>query len=187
MHAYKEAADLDPSNTEAPMALAEMIPPGISLPHCGILTSGGKVMAKRILAPLGTREADQAVLPLVATAARDSGATVRLLRVYPIPHHIVGSHGRTVAYVDQETDSLSGQGVLELEAIADTTLAGVPVETVVRFGEPAVEILTEAEAFGADLIALTTTKRNRLRRALIGSTADDVTRKAPVPTLVLTA
>lgn len=144
-------------------------------------------MAKRILVPLGKREADQAVLPLVATVARDSGATVRLLRVYPIPDHIVGSHGRTVAYVDQEMDRLSRQGVVELEAIAAATLDGVPVETVVRFGDPTVEILTEAAAFGADLIALTTTERSRLRRALIGGTADDITRKAAVPTLVLRA
>ena len=144
-------------------------------------------MAKRILVPLGTREADDAVLPLVSPVARDSGATVRLLRVYPIPHHVVGSHGRTVAYVDQEMDRLSRQGVTELKAIAGATLDGVPVETVVRFGEPTGEIIIEAEAFGADLIALTATRRSRLRRAVFGSTADHVTRKAPVPTLVLRA
>ena len=144
-------------------------------------------MAKRILVPLGKREADQAVLPTVAALARDSGATVRLLRVYPIPDHIVGAHGRTVAYVDQEMDSLSRQGVMELTAIADTTLDGVPVEMVVRFGDPGAEILIEAEVFGAELIALTTTERSRLRRALIGDTADHVTRKAAVPALVLRA
>ena len=142
-------------------------------------------MAKRILVPLGKHEADQAVLPLVAPVARDSGATIRLLRVYSIPDLIVGSHGRTVAYVDQEMDSLSRRGVMELKAIADMTLDGVPVETVVRFGDTAAEILTEAEAFGADLIALTTTERSRLRRALTGGTAGDVTRKATVPALVL--
>ena len=144
-------------------------------------------MAKRILVPLGKREANQAVLPLVAPVARDSGATVRLLRVYSIPDHIVGPHGRTVAYVDQEMDSLSRLGVMELKAIGETTLDGVPVETVVRFGEPVAEILTEAEAFGADLIALTTTERSRLRRALVGGTVDDVIRKATVPALVLRA
>ncbi len=142
-------------------------------------------MTKRILVPLGKREADQAVLPLVAPVARDSGATVRLLRVYSVPDHIVGPYGRTVSYVDQEMDNLSRQGVVELKAIADMTLDGVPVETVVRFGDPAAEILTEAEAFGADLIALTTIERSRLRRALIGGTADGVTRKATVPALVL--
>jgi nucleotide-binding universal stress UspA family protein len=92
-----------------------------------------------------------------------------------------------VAYVDQEMDSLSRQGVMELTAIADTTLDGVPVETVVRFGDPVAEILIEAEVFGAELIALTTTERSRLRRALIGDTADRVTRKAAVPALVLRA
>ena len=144
-------------------------------------------MAKRILVPLGTHEADQAVLPTVAAVARDGGATVRLLRVYPVPDLVVGSHGRIVAYADQEMDNLSRRGVMDLEAIADTTLAGVPVETVVRFGDPVEEILTEADAFGTDLIALTTTDRSRLRRALFGGTTDDVTRKAAVPALVLRA
>lgn len=142
-------------------------------------------MTKRILVPIGERDADQAVLPLVAPIARDSGATVRLLRIYPIPEYITGPHGRTVAYVDQEMDRLTRQGVMELAALADTTMTGVPVEVVVRFGNPATEILTEAEAFGADLIPLTTTERSRLRRALVRSTADAVARKATVPTLVL--
>lgn len=144
-------------------------------------------MAKRILVPLGDREAGQAILPLVAPVARDSGATVRLLRVYPTPDLIVGSHGRIVAYPHQQMDSLSRKGETELKAIADMTLDGVPVETVVRFGDAVAEILSEAETFGADLVALTTTERSRLRRALIGGTADDITRKATVPTLILRA
>ena len=144
-------------------------------------------MAKRILVPLGKREVDHAVLPLVAPVARDSGATVRLIRVYPTPDLIVGPHGRIVAYADQQMDSLSRQGETELQAIADTMLDGVSVETVVRFGDPAAEILTEAEAFGADLVALTRTETSRLRRALIEGTSDEITRKAALPTLILTA
>ena len=144
-------------------------------------------MAKRILVPLGKREAGQAVLPLVAPVARDTGATVRLLRVYPVPDLVMGPHGRIVAYADQQMDSLSREGETELKAIADTTLDGVSVESVVRVGDPVAEILTEADTFGADLVALTTTERSRLRRALIASTADDITRKAAVPTLILRA
>src|SRR5438309_12007230 len=119
-------------------------------------------MAKRILVPLGEREVDQAVLPLVAAAARDSGATVRLLRVYPIPDLIVGPYGRIVAYADQRMDRLRRQGERELTAVADTTLDDVSVETVVRFGEPVGELLPEAETVAADLVALTTTERGRL-------------------------
>ncbi len=142
-------------------------------------------MAKRILVPVGPREADHGVLPLVAAIARDSGATVRLLRVYPIPGRVVGTDGRTVAYVDQEMDRLDRQGVLELEALAQTVLPGVPVETVVRFGDLESEIVVEAEAFGADLVALTETGRSWLRRVLARHTADAVARRAPIPALVL--
>ena len=51
--------------------------------------------------------------------------------------------------------------------------------------EPVAEILTEAKTFGADLVALTTTDRRRFRHALIGDIADDITRKAGVPALIL--
>ncbi len=54
-----------------------------------------------------------------------------------------------------------------------------------RFGKPAEEILLEAEAFDADLIALATSDRGRLRRALLPGVAQRVARQAPVPTLVL--
>ena len=144
-------------------------------------------MAKRILVPIGEREAGQAVLPLVAPVARDSGATVRLLRVYPIPDLIVDADGRIIAYAEQQMDRLSRQGERELKAIADTTLHGVPVEAVVRFGNSVAEILTEAETFGADLVALTTTRRRRFRHALTGGTADAIARKAAVPALILRA
>src|SRR5206468_2621863 len=67
----------------------------------------------------------------------------------------------------------------------ETQLDGTPVESVVRFGEPAEEILLEAEAFDADLVALATSVRSRLRSALLPGVAERVARKAPVPTLLL--
>ena len=63
-------------------------------------------------------------------------------------------------------------------------LQGVPVERVVRFGDPAREILTEAETFGADFIALTTGGRSWLRHTLSRSIAARVFRKSTVPVLL---
>ena len=120
----------------------------------------------------------------MAALARDNGATVRLLRVFPVPERIVGEHGRTVAYVDQEMARLTNEGLEEL-ACVETALSGVPVELVVRFGEPEEEILVEAEAFGADLIALSDDKRGRWLRVLSPSLADRVAAKAGVPALVV--
>src|SRR6267143_2079859 len=71
-------------------------------------------MTKRILAPIGAEERSEAVVPLVAALARESGATVRLLRVFPVPERIVGAHGRTVAYVDQEMARLTSEGLDDL-------------------------------------------------------------------------
>lgn len=141
-------------------------------------------MAKRILAPIDTRERSEAIVPVVAALAREAGSTVRLLRVFPIPERVVGAHGRTVAYVDQEMARLTAEGLADLHQL-ETELTGVPVETVVRFGEPVEEIALEAEAFEADLIALGSARHSRLRSALAPGIAEQVSRAADVPTLTL--
>jgi nucleotide-binding universal stress UspA family protein len=148
------------------------------------MDGGVKNMAKRILAPIDVREHSERVLPVVAAMAREMGSTVRLLRVFPVPERVVDQYGRTVAYVDQEMERLTARGLDDLHP-AEAALDGVPVETVVRFGEPADEILLEAEAFGADLIALTTTTRGRAQRFIAPDVADRVAASATVPTLVL--
>jgi nucleotide-binding universal stress UspA family protein len=141
-------------------------------------------MAKRILAPIDVRERAETIIPIVAALARDAGSTVRLLRVFPVPDRVIGSHGQTVAYSDQEMARLTAEGLEELQRV-EAELIGVPVETVVRFGEPAEEIAREAEAFGADLIALGADRQGYLRTALAPGVADRVTYKSPVPTLTL--
>jgi nucleotide-binding universal stress UspA family protein len=141
-------------------------------------------MAKRILMPLSGRERDEAVLSLVGALSPESGVTVRLLRVSPIPEMILEPSGRVVAYVNQEMERLSSEGLADLK-IAQLQLDGMPVERVVRFGEPVAEILHEAEAWGADLIVLTASRRGRLWSALFPGVADQVSRTAPTPTLIL--
>ncbi len=136
-------------------------------------------MAKRILVPLDQSPTAEAVLPLVADAARGGGATVRLLHVFPVPGSLVATGGRVVPYADQEMARLEAEGLDYLNTAA-AGLAGVPVEFVVRFGEPAEEILGEAEGCGADLIAVTTAGRSGLSRVALGSVAEAVFRKAPV-------
>jgi nucleotide-binding universal stress UspA family protein len=141
--------------------------------------------AKRILVPLDGDERSEAIVPFVAAMARDGGATVRLLRVYPVPERREGTHGRTVEYVDQAMSRLTAEGRDDL-ARDEARLAGVPVEAVVRFGEPAEEIAREAEAFGADVIVMTEAPRARLGRLVTPAVADRVARETSVPTLVLT-
>ena len=142
-------------------------------------------MAKRILVPLDRSEHAEAVLPVVADIARSSGATVRLLNVAGLPEQKFGDYGRVVAYESQEMERITFSRLDYLRS-AETQLQGVPVESVVRFGDPADEIAHEAEAFGADLVAVTEPRRGWFSR-LYGTVADALRRKSSVPVLVLTA
>jgi nucleotide-binding universal stress UspA family protein len=141
-------------------------------------------MSKRILVPLNGHEADEAIAPVVAALASQSGASVRLLWVSAVPERVVGPYGRTIAYVDQEMARVTANGLDGLAPVA-AQFGGVPVESVVRFGEPVEEILLEAEAFDADLIALAAPPRSRWRALFSSGVAEQVMRKAPVPVLTL--
>jgi nucleotide-binding universal stress UspA family protein len=140
-------------------------------------------MAKRILLPLDRSDSARAVLPIVGDLARGSGATVRLLHVAPVPRERVTDDGRVVAYANQEMERIESDRRKFLEA-AEAELQGVPVETVVRFGNPADEILIEAGAFGADLIAVTACGRGWVRN-MLRHVVGKLLRRSEVPVLVL--
>ena len=141
-------------------------------------------MTKRILVPLDGRETAEAIVPVVAALTRDAGATVRLLRIFPEPSEVMTPQGWMVATIDQEMARLESRALADF-APAESALAGLPVETVVRYGDPVQEIALEAAAFGADLIALTAGRRGRLRAALAPSLADRLQTRTETPTLVL--
>jgi nucleotide-binding universal stress UspA family protein len=135
-------------------------------------------MAKRILLPLGPGTPADSFIAAVGDLARGAGATVRLVRVVDAPSNVIDVDGRIIAYADQETIRVEAEARDDLETIA-LMLDGVPGDIVVRFGDPVPQILAEAEAFGADLIALGVRHRRRFR--LDGGVADRVARRATTP------
>jgi nucleotide-binding universal stress UspA family protein len=139
---------------------------------------------KRILVPLDLTTEPDAIARVVADAARGAGATVRLLYVAPVPDAVVDVDGRIVAYADQEGARLEAEALDYLRTI-EIALDDVPVESVVRFGDPAEEILREADEFGADLIALTTPRGTGLRCLGLGGTATRVWRRADTAVMLL--
>lgn len=141
-------------------------------------------MAKRILVPLDRSPEAEPVIPIVADTARAGHAVVRLLHVAPEPEVQMDARGRVVAYADQEMVRLGNEALDYLRTV-ELYFDGVQVETIVRFGDPVSEILHEAEAFGADLIAVTATGRSGIGRAVLGSVAEHVYRKAKVPVMLI--
>jgi nucleotide-binding universal stress UspA family protein len=144
------------------------------------------MMAKRILVPLDGSESAEVAAALAADLARGSGGGVRLLQVYPVPEHRVTDTGRVVAYADQEMERLSAEGRDYLESV-EARLAPVSTETVVRFGAPAREILVEAEAFDADMIVVTASRRSWLERLTGSGLAEKLLHASPVPVVLVRA
>lgn len=140
-------------------------------------------MAKRILVPLDRTLAGEAVLPVIAELARGAGSTVRLLCVERVPDNVVSHYGRVVAYADQEMARLEAEALSYLDAVA-VSLDGLPIERVIRFGDPVEETLLEADVFGADLIATTVPRGGWLTRVFSRSVGPRVFRKAKVPVLL---
>jgi nucleotide-binding universal stress UspA family protein len=134
-------------------------------------------MAKRILLPLDEAVPAESMVEAVAALARGTGAVVRLLNVVPRPDNVLDEDGRVLAYSDQETARFEAAALDYLRTV-EVAFDGVLVECAVRFGDPVTQILEEAEAWNADLIALATRGRSAIGRALLGSVAEQVFRKA---------
>jgi nucleotide-binding universal stress UspA family protein len=64
---------------------------------------------------------------------------------------------------------------------------GLRVESHVRYGHPAEEILEHIRHWKYDLIAMTTHGRSGVSRLLMGSVTESVIRKAAIPVLVVRA
>src|SRR5207247_9594015 len=84
--------------------------------NCVLMNEGrrNEDMTKRILAPIDGREQSEAIVPVVAALARGAGSAVRLLRVFPVPEHVIGPYGRTIAYVDLAKALLPVEGHVEI-------------------------------------------------------------------------
>jgi nucleotide-binding universal stress UspA family protein len=136
-------------------------------------------MTKRILVPLEEAVQAEGMVEAIGALARSSGAAVRLLHVAPRSDTIIDENGHVLAYADQESARLEAEAMDYLRA-ASLFLDGVVPEYAVRFGDPVEQILEEAETWNADLIAMATRGRSSIGRALLGSVAEQVFRKAPM-------
>jgi nucleotide-binding universal stress UspA family protein len=130
-------------------------------------------MFTELLVPLdGTAEAAIAVRPAL-TLARATGARMRLVQV---TERASGDRSADAAVAAE----------LGLERIAAEVAAdGVAVDTEVRRGDAAEQIVAEARRAGADLVVMATHGRSGLGRAVIGSVAEAVLAHSPVPVLLL--
>jgi nucleotide-binding universal stress UspA family protein len=136
-------------------------------------------MYKRILVPLDGSALAADVLPHVQELAKSIGAEVVLLRV-AFAHVFPGADPiETQVTAVREAESYVMECAQELQKL------GVRSEGKVRYGDPAEEILDHVTWDHIDLIAMATHGRTGLKRVVLGSVAERVLRRTPVPMLLL--
>jgi nucleotide-binding universal stress UspA family protein len=135
-----------------------------------------------VLVPLDGTQGSEAALPAARQLARIHGARVRLLRVLPPTTTLRDADDYVVAYSDQEAAREEYAARWYMRRLR-SRLPDVPVDEVVRFGEPTAEILSEAEAPDVAWITMATRPARGLRRWLRRSVTRTVQRAAWVPVM----
>ncbi len=145
-------------------------------------------MSLRILVPLDGSTLAEGAVPMAAAIADRADGELALVRVHvpSIPIGAIGDLG--VPLYDPSWDAaLRGTAEHDLRTAAARTLSeyGMQATTYLRSGlNIAAEIEAAAEAFGADLIAMTTHGHGGQSLAWIGSIADAVVRTTHRPVLI---
>jgi len=144
-------------------------------------------MFRRMLVLLDAGLIGRRVVPWVRRLLVPVPGDVRLLVVLP-PERTVTAGSRTLIYADQGEDAArDAVGVALAVVAAQLRDDGLAVSLEVRFGDPGVEALEVAQAWGAEAIALVDVPAHGARRWLTRSVADAIVQKTPLPVLVARA
>jgi nucleotide-binding universal stress UspA family protein len=133
---------------------------------------------RTILHPTDFSEASAAARTLACSLAREHGARLILLHAYPYPVSLgdLAERERSSAFAD----GLIGK-LRDLVPDDRTITVGFRVAE----GAPTTAILGAAAREGCDLIVMGTHGRSGLRRVLMGSVAEDVSRNARCPVVTV--
>jgi nucleotide-binding universal stress UspA family protein len=141
-------------------------------------------MLEHILVGLDGSPLAESILPEVSVLAKGLNARVTLLHVVPVSRNLrSGDFYRLLSpLIQQEETKVYGY----LRSVTQRlTEAGLRVESLVKVGDTAAEILRTAAEEEIDLIALATHGRSGLRRWVYGSVAEKVLHTTHTPLLLL--
>jgi len=143
--------------------------------------SSARISLKNILYLTDFSEPSEAALPFVSAIARGYGARVYALHVFMPASYVYTTPALTIAAIEAEEESAKASMVR-----VESSLAGLSHETIVERGIgiwPAVEQAIKEQAI--DLIVLGTHGRTGAEKFLLGSVAEEIFRRSPVPVLTI--
>jgi nucleotide-binding universal stress UspA family protein len=132
-----------------------------------------------ILYPTDFSPRSEPIFRLAHALARDYQARLVVLHVLPPP---AVTYGQTLTERAVESERQTAQELMRRLEVPDSK---VPVEHRLEEGDPAGVILEVAKQLRCDLIIMGTHGRSGVARLLMGSVAEDVSRKAGCPVITM--
>lgn len=143
--------------------------------------SGARVLLQNIIFLTDFSEPSEAALPFALSIAREYGSTVHALHVLVPEAFVYSSPEATIASIEAQEEC----AVAEMQR-TESQLAGVTHEGTIVRGEEIWNTLAEAiKTTHADMIVLGTHGRTGAQKVLLGSVAEEVFRKSPIPVLTI--
>lgn len=138
----------------------------------------------RILVGVDFSEPSQGALALAIELGGRLGASLELLHAYQVPTY---AFAESIVPAPADTlDAMVQDNRRQLEALAQLVrAAGIDVATQLVPGQPEAELVERAGAGRFDLVIVGTHGRTGLSHALLGSVAEKVVRRSPVPVLTV--
>lgn len=148
-------------------------------------------MYQHVLVALDGSALSEAVLPEVRRLVQGHATKVTLVRVVNVPATVVAASGADAGFAGPELieEAIEGEEDEDkeyLQKVAERLKAsGMEVAWEVVEGAPAAAIVDTARRLGCDALAMATHGRTGLRRAVLGSVADQVVRDSHLPVLLV--
>lgn len=144
------------------------------------------VAIRRILVPTDFSEPAAAALRYAEALAEEFGSTLHLTHIVPEPYvYPWGTEISTMPLIDLLNESET-QAAARLKTLVDENgpLKG-RVQTTTAIGTPVDKILQQVADEGIDMIVMGTHGRGAVGHLLLGSVAERIVRRSPVPVLTV--
>ena len=147
------------------------------------------ITLRRILHPTDMSVTSERALEYAISLAQQHSSTLYLLHVIvnevvaPVYADPLGAIMPMLRLPAQDVESGVREALHEL--VPSSVRSMISVECLIRRGRPIMEVLRYAEEIAADIIVCGTHGYAGLKRIVLGSVAEELTRRSPCPVLVV--
>lgn len=156
--------------------------------YLAVQMRGVEIMYDRILTPTDGSEPAEAAAEDAIELAREFGASLHVVHVVePIPLGGLSAGGEPASAEHSEVvEEQRAEGERTLERIRNLAAeAGVDVMTAIVYGKPSTEILEYVDDENIEVVVMGTRGRSGAERFVLGSVAERVVRRSPVPVITV--